>query len=296
MESAKFIDVDGIRTRYFDAGAGEATIVLIHGGEFRSSSNAGDWSSIWDLLAARFRVVAFDKLGQGFTDLPDSDDELTMSATVRHTLGFLEVLGIDNAVMVGHSRGALPAAYAAVHVPERVLAVIAVDSNTLAPDHPDYPKDFYPSIYAAKPEVPDEAFARLELERNSYATDHITPEIVASRLEAARLEKMEIGFAKMKTLYESQYVPDFKAVRRGVLDAIAEGALVDLPMSVIWGYDDPSAPLTIGYALLDRLAPHIDWTEFHIINQSGHYPYREHPEAAAGLMVDFVERALAGRW
>lgn len=32
MGVAKFVDVDGIRTRYFDGGAGEA-LVLVHGGQ-----------------------------------------------------------------------------------------------------------------------------------------------------------------------------------------------------------------------------------------------------------------------
>ena len=35
----KFIDVDGIRTSYFEAGAGE-DMVLVHGGHFGSPSTA----------------------------------------------------------------------------------------------------------------------------------------------------------------------------------------------------------------------------------------------------------------
>lgn len=296
MGPARFVDVGGIRTRYYEAGSGLATLVLIHGGDFRAYSSAGDWSTIWEPLAARYRVVAFDKLGQGLTDLPASDDDLTMTATVHHTVGLLEALEINDAVMVGHSRGALPAAYAALHTRERLLAMIVVDSNTLAPEHLDYPKDFYPTAFAGKPEVPDEAYVRRELDMNSYSSDHVTPEFLATRMESALQPKMEVGIAKMKTLYESLYVPDHKRLRQEVLDSITAGALADLPVSVMWGYDDPSAPLSIGYALLDVLAPHIDWTEFHIINQSGHYVYREHPEVAAGIMIDFVERALVGIW
>lgn len=296
MESPHYVDVDGVSTRYFRAGSGDLTFVLIHGGDFRSYSTSGDWAPIWELLASRFGVVAFDKLGQGLTDLPPSDEGFAMSATVDHTLAFLDAVDINNAVLVGHSRGALPAAVAALQRRKRVLAMIVVDSNTLAPEHPDYPKDFYPSIYAEKPDLPDERYIRLELDRNSFSTDHVSEEILSSRMEAALQTKMEGGIRRMKALYETQFVPDHNQVRQEALDAIAGGALRDLPVSVFWGYDDPSAPLSIGYALLDAIAPHIDWTEFYIINQSGHYPYREHPEAVSSLMLDFAGRASAGKW
>ncbi len=54
----KFIDVDGIRTSYFEAGAGE-DMVLIHGGHFGSpTSSAIAWTAIFPLLAAHFRLHA----------------------------------------------------------------------------------------------------------------------------------------------------------------------------------------------------------------------------------------------
>ena len=47
FSKAKFIEVDGIRTRYFDAGEGE-TIVLFHGGNFGSPHGA-DCAADWNL-------------------------------------------------------------------------------------------------------------------------------------------------------------------------------------------------------------------------------------------------------
>ena len=66
ISQAKFIDVDGIDTRYFDKGAGE-TIVLFHGGNFGSHHGADcavDWNLNFDGLAAECRVIAIDKIGQ----------------------------------------------------------------------------------------------------------------------------------------------------------------------------------------------------------------------------------------
>ena len=53
LEGEKFIDVDGVRTRYVDRGAGE-TIVLFHGGNFGSTGSADatdDWGSTIDDIA-----------------------------------------------------------------------------------------------------------------------------------------------------------------------------------------------------------------------------------------------------
>ena len=80
FSQAKFVDVDGISTRYFDKGKGE-TIVLFHGGNFGSHHGAdcaADWNLNFDGLAEECRVVAVDKIGQGYTDNPETDDDYTM--------------------------------------------------------------------------------------------------------------------------------------------------------------------------------------------------------------------------
>ncbi len=71
MGPGEYINVDGIRTRYFHAGQGEP-LVLIHGGQWPATSSADGWSSIFDHLAEHYHVYSFDKLGMGFTDNPKS--------------------------------------------------------------------------------------------------------------------------------------------------------------------------------------------------------------------------------
>ena len=72
MTGEKFVDVDGIRTRYFDKGDGPV-VVLFHGGHFGSNDAADcaeDWGLNFDGLAKWFHVYAVDKIGQGQTDNP----------------------------------------------------------------------------------------------------------------------------------------------------------------------------------------------------------------------------------
>ena len=71
MPSEKYVDVDGIKTRYFDKGEGEP-LILLHGGNFGSNDAvdcAWDWELNIDGLARWFHVYAVEKLGQGRTDI-----------------------------------------------------------------------------------------------------------------------------------------------------------------------------------------------------------------------------------
>src|SRR5688572_6433979 len=89
MIGEKYIDVDGIKTRYFEKGSGPV-VVLFHGGNFGSHDAADcseDWSLNFDGLAERFHVFAVDKIGQGFTDNPKRDEDYTMAAVVQHEIG-----------------------------------------------------------------------------------------------------------------------------------------------------------------------------------------------------------------
>jgi len=107
MTDPEFVDVGGIRTRYFDKGGGEV-ILLVHGshmGTPDACESALDWELNFNSLAERYRVIAMDKLGQGYTGNPKTDADYTMAATVKHAAGLLRALGLKNVHVVGHSRG-----------------------------------------------------------------------------------------------------------------------------------------------------------------------------------------------
>ena len=62
---ARFIDIDGVNTRYLFAGEGnDNALLLIHGGGVAADT----WLRNIDALGAEFAVYAPDNVGHGFTD------------------------------------------------------------------------------------------------------------------------------------------------------------------------------------------------------------------------------------
>jgi pimeloyl-ACP methyl ester carboxylesterase len=116
------IQAGGLSFHYQQAGAGP-DVVLIHG-------LTGDLS-IWFLcqaigqLARSFRVTAYDLRGHGYSDVPRSG--YTSADQAGDTLALMDALGIDRAMLVGHSFGGVIAMHAAVLRPDRIEAVALSD-------------------------------------------------------------------------------------------------------------------------------------------------------------------------
>jgi pimeloyl-ACP methyl ester carboxylesterase len=71
------------------------------------------------------------------------------------------------------------------------------------------------------------------------------------------------------------------------LERINAGML-KAPTLIVWGYNDPTAPYTLGVDLMQTVSKVVARTELHIINHSGHFVAAEHPETVARLITGFV--------
>lgn len=112
MIAPLFIDVDGITTRYFEAGhVSSPTLVLVHGGDYdyREVASATEWLMNFGPLSSAFHVFAFDKIGCGQTDNPAVAQDYTITRVVAHARKLLELLALSDIIVWGHSRGALAA-------------------------------------------------------------------------------------------------------------------------------------------------------------------------------------------
>lgn len=87
------------RLFYVEAGSGEP-LLLLHG--FPTSS--WDWHQVFDVLAQRYRVIALDKLGYGYSDKP-ADGDYRIAAHLRRLQGLLAALGIRETALLTHDNG-----------------------------------------------------------------------------------------------------------------------------------------------------------------------------------------------
>ena len=77
LNERKFLDVDGIRTCYYEKGDGPI-MVLLHGVNFCSNDAADcslDWGLNFDGLSQNYHVIAIDKLGHCLLYTSDAADE-----------------------------------------------------------------------------------------------------------------------------------------------------------------------------------------------------------------------------
>src|SRR5437762_1306670 len=94
----RFVDLDGLRIHIADAGEGDP-LVLLHGWP----QNWWSWHRLIPPLAERYRVIALDTRGSGWSDAPNGGyDKETMAADV---VGVLDQLGLDRVRMIGHDVG-----------------------------------------------------------------------------------------------------------------------------------------------------------------------------------------------
>ena len=309
LGKAKSVDVDGIKTSYFEGGSGEA-MVLVHGGGFGSTTSANRWDPIFDHLAAHFHVYALDKLGQGYTDNPLSDGDYTMEAVTRHIHRFMETLGIQKVHLAGHSRGALPAARIAVDHPEMIQTLILFDSNTLAPDDPNAPRRRAPAATQrpAPPPVPTKDSIRQFWSSLSHRQEFITDEFVEAEFQISQLPKFREATEKMASLAAEWAKRNPEKIQenpriagRWWYDEMKRETFVSLkagrftkPTLIIWGFNDPGASYTLGITLYEIFSAVVDRTELHFFNQCMHYGFLEYPREVSDVMVTFIRNAGEG--
>ena len=290
LSGERFIDVGGINTRYFEKGAGE-TVVLFHGGHFGANScadSADDWDLNFDGLSQWCRVVAIDKLGQGYTDNPKTDGEYTMHAVVQHAYQTLRALGIEGAHLVGHSRGGYLVCRLTVEHPEIVKSCTIVDSNTCAPG-----TGRNEIVFANMPEPAlSRDSQRWVLEKYSYDTDCVTDEWVDAMVAIAEQPRYREAVGKMsgQGLLHTRFLPNLLVQKEEMFRIIGDRGM-QRPTMQVWGANDPTVPREQALDLYNIIAATERRARMHVFNQAGHFSYREHPERFNDVLRSFIHDA-----
>ena len=122
-----FADLPAGRIHYVDEGPKDAPLVVcVHGNP--------TWSFYWREmvlgLRSEFRVIAFDHLGCGLSDKPQTGFRYRLADHIENFQLLLETLGIQKMSLVAHDWGGAIGTGVAVAEPDRIQALIL--SNTAA--------------------------------------------------------------------------------------------------------------------------------------------------------------------
>lgn len=273
----RFVEVEGITIHYQQWGDGGEglPVVLLHG--FGASTFS--WREVAAELARERTVIAFDRPGFGLSERPlawRGENPYGPEGQATLTLALLDVLGIDRAILVGHSAGGRVAALVSQRQPERVAGLVLVApalGGDAGPASAVAKLARLPQVDHLGPLLVRSLTGTLEsiLERSFHDPAKLTPQIRAGYRLPLRARDWDRG------LWEIVKAPAGPDVRPG-LSGLRQ------PVLVITGDDDRIVPP----AQSVEAARVIPGAELVVIRACGHLPQEEQPQAFLETVVPFV--------
>jgi pimeloyl-ACP methyl ester carboxylesterase len=262
----KFVEVDGVRLHYIERGRGPV-LVLLHGNTVFASDF--DKNGLLDMAAERYRVIAFDRPGYGYSERPRTT-VWTPQAQARLLHHALQELGVDSALVAGHSWGAMVATAMALDVPDFVRGLVLLSGY------------YYPSVRLDVAVMSPPAIPLLgDLMRYTLSP-------IMMRLSFPLLAKRM--FAPQKIADRFRELPVWMMLRPKQLRASAAESALMVPsaMSLSKRYGELKVPATIIAGTQDmmvnfvhnseRLHERIAHSELELQPGVGHMTQYAHPE------------------
>jgi len=271
-----FVDVGDAWLRVRDRGPRASTktpLVLLHG----FGSRLETWVLVQDALAHDRRVIAFDHKGFGHSERSGGDYGPEKHA--RDVVAVLDALGIERAVLAGHSYGGGVALRVALRHKERVAGLGLVDAFALQEQvptsfawakAPGLGEFIFSTLFT---ELPGEKYVLAFHDGQRFATAEVLDDVRALQ------ERPGSTFALLATVRAM----DYAAVQAGYA-----AATTTLPRVVVWGEDDRVTPLRQG----KRLAAALD-APLVAVPACGHVPTWERPGVVAQALRGVLAAADA---
>ncbi|HKP73694.1 MAG TPA: alpha/beta hydrolase [Pyrinomonadaceae bacterium] len=280
-EKSRFVEIEGVRVHYQEAGAKDApTLLLIHG--FCASNFV--WNDVLVPLAEKgFRVVAPDLVGFGFSGKPKRG-EYTFEMQARMIVGLMDALGIERATLVGSSYGGAVAAVCALDWAERVerLVLVGAVSNDEVKRRP--------LLRLAATPLVGELISPVLLDARRLVKRHLRRTYAAQN--GFLLDEERITAHQRPLRAAATHRAILRTLRSWSATRIErEAARLTQPTLLVWGAHDTEVPLTSG----ERLHELIKGSRLFVFPNCGHLPQEERPPEFASLVAEFClgEETLA---
>jgi pimeloyl-ACP methyl ester carboxylesterase len=279
--AGRFLNVDGVRLHYIERGKGEP-IVLIHG----NGTMIQDFtvSGLVDRLASRYRVIVFDRPGYGYSSRPRQ--LWTPRAHAKLFQHALERLGVEQAVVLGHSWGTLVAVALALECPSLVRSLVLASGY------------YYPTLRAdtflfSPPAIPVIGDA-MRHTISPLVARAILPGLIKQMFAPAEVpERFERLFPKDLMLRPFQLraaAEDAALMTPSVMELQHHYNELQMPITIITGADDQIADVGRQSERLHRELPQ---SEFIALPGLGHMVHHLAPDAVANAVEQAAWKASA---
>ena len=254
MSSGRTLSLDGLDLHYLDPSpdAPGLPLIFIHG---LDSSHLA-WRHVVEAMRRGRRVIALDLPGFGLSAKP-LDGVYTVQAMADMVAAFMDALGLERAVLCGHSIGGAVCDLLARQRPARVAALILVAAYRLARlGHPDLDAKIASNI------------------------------LLFSYFDKARID-MGVA-ARQRAFYDTA---ELRALRTRIADDLlgaSPARVADFPDTVpclmVWGREDLVLPLSVAH----QCAEDHPGGALRVIDAAGHAVEEEAPDATVAAITEFL--------
>ena len=259
--TAEWLVAGDVEVRTVRAGAGDTTIVFIHG----YSESLLSFRGPFDRLSARFRVVALDVPGFGLSDKPAGP--YTLEIQTARLADHLDRWTTGPVILAGHSMGGELAMSLALRRPARVVGLVLVS----------------PAGYGLSDRLDSMAPGTIGL--ISWAGAAATTGILPVHDDEWLAEPAE------RATYLPATDPAYRRALESVMTTFDFAALRDSipavrqPTLLIWGRLDPTIPFAIG----EEIAALLPCRQFAPLDATLHRPQQTDPDTVTALMLAFFQ-------
>lgn len=254
----EYVKVNEYKMRYLEEGRGEG-LVLVHG----IGGSGNHWLGVIGDLSRKFRVIAPDMIGFGYSDKPDI--RYSISELANYLFKLVNKVGLKSFNLVGLSLGGHVSIKIASKYQDSVKKLVLVDSAGLVNKRTKKLKDYFELDTSLNG-------VRKRLLSSAFVKEAITDDVV-------RLSYKFINIEGVRRAFE-------RALRESIKDRIEDDLRrIRCETLIIWGEKDPLIPLKHAYKF-KRL---IKNSKIYVIKDCGHTPHHEKREDFLNALKSFLK-------
>ena len=253
-------------------GTGTQPMLFAHG--FGCDQNM--WHFVTDAFKDDYRVVLFDYVGSGKSDLSAYDAQRygSLDGYADDVLDVVHALDLRDIIFVGHSVSSMVGVLAANREPDRFERLILIGPS------PRYIND---TAYVGGFERKDIEGLFEMMDRNYIGwANFLAPAIMKNPERPELGEELTASFCSTDPVIARRF-----AEATFLADNRADLPHVRVPSLILQCSDDMVAPEDVG-RYLEREMPH---STLRVMKATGHCPHMSHPEETVALMKEYLQSA-----